>query len=164
MTEPDVIDEIAGLAPESPLWRLRRQRPDVVRHSQASYDALIRPRELGDLGLAERAAVALRVAALNGDAGLGAHYRALLAERDPDGRLTAFAGAGDAPDARLEAIQRHVDRVAAAPGTATRAHLAELERHGVGAREIVTISQLVAFVSYQARVLAGLRLLRGETA
>ena len=158
--EPDVIDAIAGLVPDSSLWRLRRQRPDVVRHSQASYDALIRPRELGAVSLAERAAMALRVAVLNGDPDLGDHYRALLAERDPDGRFAAFDGAGDEPDARLAAIRCHVDRVATAPRTATQAHIEELERHGVGAREIVTISQLVAFVSYQARVLAGLRLLR----
>ena len=158
--EPDVIDEIAGLAPDSRLFGLRRQRPEVVRHSQAGYDALIRPRGPGGVSPAERAAVALRVAAQNGASDLAAHYRALLAERDPDGRLAGFDGAADEADARLAAVRRHVDRVAAAPGTATQAHIDELERHGIGVPELVTISQLVAFVSYQARVLAGLRLLR----
>jgi hypothetical protein len=40
----DAIDSLAGLKPGSPLFELRRQRPDVVKHMQGSDDALSRRR------------------------------------------------------------------------------------------------------------------------
>ena len=60
---------------------------------------------------------------------------------------------------RLAAILEHVDLVATAPGTATRERLDALRGIGLAARDIVVIVQIVAFVSYQARVVAGLRAL-----
>ena len=53
--------------------------------------------------------------------------------------------------------------VATAPGSATRADLDALRDAGLTPRDIVTIAQIVAFVSYQVRVVAGLRALAAET-
>jgi uncharacterized protein YciW len=64
-------------------------------------------------------------------------------------------GAGDA---RLAAILRHVDMVTRTPRQATRADIEALKAAGVEEADIVRLSELVAFVSYQARVIAGLRL------
>ena len=62
------------------------------------------------------------------------------------------------PD-RLAAILRHTDLLTTDPGGASRPAIDELRAHGLAARDIVTISQLIAFLSFQVRVLAGLRLL-----
>jgi uncharacterized protein YciW len=148
---PDVIDRVAGLSPGSALARLRRERPDIVRYSEGAYAALLEPRDPGGVSRAERLAIALKIATINEDAALAAHYRGELAS----------AGAAVTEDARWAAILRHVERVTGAPGTATRAHLDELAAHGLSPRDIVTISQLIALVNYQVRVLAGLRFLQG---
>jgi uncharacterized protein YciW len=42
---------------------------------------------------------------------------------------------------------------------ATAGHLRELQEAGLEPRDIVTMSQLVAFIAYLTRVLAGLRLM-----
>jgi uncharacterized protein YciW len=75
---PDVMDELAGLAADSRLAQLRRQRPDVVRHLQRSDEAIFAPRNDGGLSAAERAAAALRIAVLLRDARLP---RPLVASR-----------------------------------------------------------------------------------
>jgi len=143
----DVIDQVAGLTPSSELAALRRRREDFVRYSQGSYEVLIRPSDPGGLSLAERAAAALRVAEVNQDTALTAHYRALLPDPLPS-------------SPRLTALLAHVELVARTPREARSAHLAALERVGLSPRDIVVLSQLIAFVSYQTRVLTGLSLLQ----
>jgi len=94
----------------------------------------------------------LRVATLEGDAALIAHYRAQQPQP-----------AADAVPRRLAAILRHVELVTATPGSATQANIAALRDAGLTPRDIVVITQIVAFVSYQIRVAAGLRALAAET-
>lgn len=157
VTEVDTVDRLAGIAPDSPLAGLRDRRPEARRHTEGAYHALLRPAEAGGVSGAERAAVARRVAELNADAALTAHYAALLdtAGEDKAGENRA----GEAPSARLAAILRHVDRLTLEPRAATPADLAALRAAGLTERDIVTVSQLVAFVNHQVRLLAGLRLL-----
>lgn len=145
--EDDVVDRLAGIAPDSPLAALRARRPDARHHTQASHRVLLDPSVPGGLTLGERAAVARRVAELNADLALTAHYAALLAD------------SGEAPSPRLAVLLRHVDRLTLEPRAATPADLDALRAAGLGEREIVTLSQLVAFTNHQVRLLAGLRLL-----
>ncbi|MFI5015082.1 MAG: CMD domain protein [Hyphomicrobiales bacterium] len=161
--DEDVIDEIAGIEPGSRLAELRRQRAEVFRHSQGSHDVLLLPADPGSVSRAERAAIALRVAAAAKDERLAAHYRGLLREAGGEA-LIAFVehpGAGGAP-ARLAALLRHADLLAETPRYAAKADLEKLEALGLSGRDIVAISQLIAFVSFQTRVLAGLRILKEE--
>ena len=146
----DVVDAATGLAADSAVGVLRRQRPDFVRYSQGSHDVLMAPADPGGVSLVERAAVALHVASIERDAALVAHYQARLDELG-----------GDRP-ARLEAILEHVALVAESPGSATRARLERLAEVGLSPRDIVVVTQIVAFVSYQARVAAGLRALGAD--
>lgn len=156
----DVIDRILGIAPGSPLAEIRAVRPDVVKHTQGAYNALFAPRNAGRLDRATRLAAALRMAVLMKDAGLAEHYRAALA----DAKLAAAAeqGADKAGDARLAAILRHVERVTAAPGAVQAPQLKELQAAGLDEHDVVALSQLIAYVNYQARAIAGLRLIRGN--
>jgi uncharacterized protein YciW len=149
----DVLETIMGVAPDSELARLRAQRPDIVRHTQGSYDVLLFPSEPGGLTPAMRALVAARVAELSGHPVLAAHYRGLLAER------------GEPPAGALrDTILAHAERVTVAPASATSAHIEALLAAGLSATDIVALSQLVAFVSYQVRAAIGLALLAQEKA
>ncbi len=158
----DVIDRMAGVTAGSPVAQARAQRPDVVRHAQRSYEALLAPPDPADLSLVERAQIALRVASLTPSAPGIAWYRARLADLGEDGAaITAIEHFpnGPAVSPRLAAILRHADRLTTAPGTATPAHLSELRAAGLSPATIVTLTQLIAFVSFQVRVVAGLRAL-----
>ena len=163
MTATDVMDQVAGLSSDSPIAALRRQRPDFVRYTQGSHDVLLAPAEPGGVSLLERAAVALRVAAIEHDAALVTHYRHAMQQAGANDAAIAAAerGTGEATP-RLAAILQHVSRIATAPRTATRAGLDALRAIGLSPQDIVVITQLVAFVSYQVRVAAGLRLLAVE--
>ncbi len=157
---PDVINSAAGLAPESPVVALRAQRPDFVRYSQGSYDALIIPTDPADVSLTERAAIALRVAVLAKFAPLVAQYRRRLQEIGAEAAVIHAAESGEAPGLpRLDAILHHTTRVATDPASAQAAHLQKLRDRGLSPRDIVTLAQIIAFVSYQIRVAAGLRLM-----
>src|SRR5277367_3446911 len=139
MAEPttgaDLLNAIIGAPRGSPLAALRAQRPDIQRHTQGSHDVLLSPDDPGGLSLAERAFVARRVAELCAHAALTAHYQALL-----DARGTPSAGA------RTAAIMAHAERLATAPGGATKADLAALDAAGLTSRDIIALAQLVAFV------------------
>ena len=125
---------------------LRAARPEFVRFTQGSYDAMVVPAEPEGLTLSERALVARLTAELSGHGALAAHYAALPAT----------------PGSRDAAILRHVALLATGPGTATRADIVALQGAGLSAMEIVTLSQIVAFVAYQVRVAAGLALFAEE--
>jgi len=153
LADTDLLNTIVGVAPGSALAALRAQRPQIQQHTQGSYDVLLSPDDPGGLTPAERALVAQRVAALAGHAALAAHYQTLLAARG-----------APAPGPRCDAIVAHAERLATAPGSATRAHLAVLAGVGLAARDIVALSQLVAFVAYQVRAAVGLSLLARERA
>lgn len=160
----DLIDALAGIESGSALAALRARRQDALRHTQGALEALLSPGAHNGLDEAERLAVALRVATLNRDAELAGHYRDRLEGLDGGPVMAAeverFPDGAHGP--RQRAVLGHVDRATLAPRTATRDHLALLRAAGLGEPEIVTLSQLVAFVNYQARLLAGLRLLGGR--
>jgi len=158
----DVIDTLVGLAPNAPLAKLRRERPDVVKHLQGSDDVIFAPADDGGLTPAERAAAGLRIAELLRDSVLVMHYRARLATLDPSGVLAkTVEGGARLTDARWDAILAHVDLVTRGPGAATREDIEGLTAAGLSSHAIVSLSQLISFVNFQARVLAGLRMLKG---
>jgi len=162
---PDVLNYFAGLAPDSSLAQLRAQRPEVVRYAQGSYDALLDPDDPASVSLSERDMIALRVAVLTPSPAVAAWHRDRLRARGAsDTTLAAIEQfpAGSALSPRVRVILRHTDRLTREPGAATPAHLAEMKAAGLSPRDIVTIAQLIALLSFQVRVLAGLRLLAEE--
>ena len=158
----DVMDTLAGLPAGSPLAELRRLRPDVVKHLQGSDDAIFSPQDDGGLTRAERAAAALRVATLLRDEALSDHYRIRLATLDPDGTLArTVEGGSQTTEPRWDAVLTHVDLVTRGPGSAERRDIDNLLAAGLSSHAVVSLSQLIAYVNFQSRVLAGLRALKG---
>jgi uncharacterized protein YciW len=148
---PDVMDTLAGLPDGSAIAELRRQRPDVVRHLQGSDDAIFAPAHHGGFTRPEREAAALRVATLLRDSALEEHYQR---------RLVALGETNPLTGARGETILAHIDCVTMTPDSATQADLDRLRAAGLTPHAIVSLSQLIAYVNFQSRVLAGLRMLR----
>lgn len=155
-----LIETLAGIRAGTPLAEALTQRAEIVALSQASHDAVLLPRDPGGLSHAERAALAARMAAWNADPALAAHYRNLLERAGRTPVLTAIA-AGEAAEAdpRLAAIIRHADLLTRRTRDASRNDIAGLVAAGVAEPDIVRLAELAAFVNYQARVIAGLRLL-----
>jgi CMD domain protein len=158
----DVMDDLAGLAPDSALAKLRRERPDVVKHLQGSDDVIFSPADDGGLTRAERAAAALRIAELLRDEALVVHYRVRLTALDLSGALAkTVEGGARLTEGRWDAILAHVDLVTRGPGSATRDDIETLTSVGLSSHAIVSLSQLISYVAFQSRVLAGLRALKG---
>jgi CMD domain protein len=159
--QDDVIDRLAGIAPGSKLAALRAERPVLVRATQGSHQALFEPDDLGGVSHRERDGLALRVAALTPSPELVAWHRERLSDQGEDtATIAAFETGSESGGltAREVALVRHANILANTPGDATPENIAALKAAGFSPRDIVTISQLIAFVSFQARLLVGLRL------
>jgi CMD domain protein len=199
MTETDVINTLAGLAPGSPLALIRDSKPVTRENAQASFRALFESVGPGAVALQERFAIASFVARLHAQDDVTAFYTAgllrtvpaqeflaaLSAEADrgrtvgpygayPQGLLTAenvpglvyqVAATNRAVlGARLSAALAHVHMLVFHPRDASPASLQALHNAGWSTNDIVTLSQLVAFLAFQIRAVAGLRALASANA
>ena len=155
-----LIETLAGVPPGSKLGQALKTRADILRLSEAAHDAVLLPREPGGLSHALRAALAARMCRHVGDAALTAHYDSYLAHSgDQDVSSLAHPG-GTCGDPLQNAMARHADLLTLAPREATRADIETLKAAGLGEADIVRLSELAAFVNYQLRVVAGLKLLK----
>ncbi|MDB6453026.1 CMD domain-containing protein [Falsirhodobacter sp. 20TX0035] len=148
----DAIDQAAGLDGTDPRHALRRRRPEFVEGAEACRASVLHPAD--DLGLSAglRNALAHRMALLNKDDTIAAQYVVM------EDFSAVASGATDLPEP-LNTIARHVDMVTADPTSATAEHIRRLEAAGLSAPQIVALSELIAYVNFQVRVVAGLRLL-----
>lgn len=161
-SSPDLIDGLLQWPADHPARAVRHQRDKVVAATQGSYDGLFDP-QLGGLSLVERGLAAWTVASLSGSEVLSAHYRAQLLGLALSGEAGAVldGGALDAvSDARLRAVLDFARTLALKPVEGDRTALLRLPAAGLSTPEVVALAQLVAFVSYQVRVVAGLQAMR----
>ena len=194
---PDVIDELAAVAPGSALDALRRQRPVTREQAQESFAALFVPRDDTEVPLSDRLLIAAFATRLTGDDDTAAFYAAHAARVDPDraGVVIDAAAEGTASGPfgrfrepglqaesteglrwrapaelraavgdRLAAAFEHAHLLVVRPREADGAALAALADAGWSVDAVVTLSQLVAFLSFQQRVVNGLRTIAEEAA
>ena len=152
MNDSDVIDRASGLAPGDPLHTARRFRAKVVEATQASHDALLMQPVPG-LSPADRLRVAVHACEAAGATSLADHYADLLASED---------ARNAAPSPALPEMMRFAARLTTDPRRSDRAALAALKGAGLDDAAIVALAQLVAFLSYQLRVVAGLKAMRAS--
>jgi len=152
MNDSDVIDRAAGLAPGDPLHTARRFRAKVIEATEASHDALLMQPVPG-LTSADRLRVAVHACEAAGASNLADHYAELLAKD---------ASPSAAPSAALPEMLRFAARLTTDPRLSNRADVAALKGAGLDDAAIVALAQLVAFLSYQLRVVAGLKALRAS--
>ena len=151
--EDDVVDHIADPANPQIARDIRQHRPKIVDFIQATFDELFVD-EPGNFDLRLRFACAAKVAALTGEAELARFY------------LDALDGIGSRDDEAKEraldhAVFEHTRRVTTAPASCDRAALDALRAVGMTEYEIVTLSQLIGYVSFQARLILTARALAG---
>jgi len=167
-TQPaDLIDRAVGLTPGHPIHELRHQRDKVVATAQLSHDSMLDP-ALSDISLADRLLVALYASRLTPSPALAAHYRDWLSRLNADPASVALADAGAAPErfenARLRAMLTFARILTERPTEGDKAVLMQLPAAGLSTPTIVLLAQLIAFISYQTRMVAGLQVMKAANA
>ncbi len=166
----DVIDRLAGIAPDGPVARLRAARPGLTGASQSNHETLLEVSRPIGLSPRERGLAGFRAVVHSGDVAARTWYRdRLVAIAHPSGDrmshdrldhlVEAYPGGSGWLEPRDRAILRHTDLLTGYPAQATRSDIEALRDGGLDSREIVTLSQLVAFVAFQLRVVALFRAL-----
>lgn len=143
----DILAELAEIAPGSPLAEARAVRDAATRHAQGSYETLFSQQD-ATFALDERFAVAAKVAKWHNAPALAAHY--------------AGFGLADPTSDRLTPALTFARLLTFSPVEATPGALNALIQAGWSKEGIVTLAQLIAFVSFQSRLIAGLRLLNDK--
>lgn len=185
----DMIDHLAGIASGSALSAIRDGRMQARENAQNSFLALFATEETTDMTIDERFAVAAFVTALHRDALAAAFYAErlpgeyadtvagvaaygagtgpygsypspqLAAENAPGPVFTVRAAERLALGEKLCAALEHAHMLVFHLRDADAPALGRLLDAGWSSTGIVTLSQLVAFLSFQLRVVAGLRTL-----
>jgi uncharacterized protein YciW len=159
----DVVVRLAGIEAGTAAGQAVEGRADIMEMTQATHAAALTPTDPGGVSHAERAALAVRVARLNRDDALASHYEMLLdaAKGDDAVRLMADPAEREMGGARRNAIIAFTDLVTARPRKAQAEDIDALKAAGIGDADIVRLAELNAFLAYQVRLIAGLKLMRG---
>lgn len=161
-TPVDVIDHTVPLAPGEPLHSLRRERPKIVAATQGSYEAMFSPSVTG-ISVVERLLIALHACRLSGATMLAAHYQERLQAEGAD--ITLVAAADDttnqviAADSRMRILLAFTRKLILKPIEGDRKAVDALISAGLSTPAVVAVAQLIAYLSYQIRLQAGLRAL-----
>jgi len=158
----DVVLGEVGIEAGSPLRAVLETRADVLAMTQATHDAALRPRDPGGLTHGERAALATRIARLNREEGLAAHYEAMRRETKSSQETAGMADPAfkGAAGTRLAAIIAYTDLASLSPKDARAQDIQSLKDAGIDDADIVRLAELNAFLAYQIRLVAGLRLMK----
>jgi uncharacterized protein YciW len=157
---PTLIESLAAVPAESRLGQALTKRAEILRLSEAAHDAVLLPREPGGLSHGLRAALAARMCRHLGDDALATHYDSYVAHSGDLDVASLAHPDGTGGDQLQDAMARHADLLTLAPRQATRNDIEALKAAGLGEADIVRLSELAAFVNYQLRVVAGLKLLK----
>ena len=155
MKTNNVINTTLGISPDDALYELRAFRPNFVIGAEVCRAAVLHPDD--DLGLSSdlRYAVAHRAAATGSNSDFLASYPA-----PSRSDLRDLAEGGDPQDRTLAALARHTDLIAKNPSDASKAHLQDLLDAGFSVPQIIALSELLAQVCYEMRIVHGLSLLK----
>lgn len=162
LAEDSVVMREAKIAPGGPVHAALTARADVMAMTEAVHGAALTPADPGGLSHGLRAALAARISRIHAQEGLAAHYDAMLAKAAPEEEVVRLADpAASADDPWLAAILAYTDRVAAAPREAGAGDIEAMRAAGVADADMVRLSELIAFLAYQLRLVAGLKLMQG---
>ena len=149
--------QVAGVAPGSGVAGTAAGRADIFGMSQAAEDAVLRPRETGCWPHDLRSALAARVARLNGEEALAERYQSSAGNH-----VVLADPANDGMNGEYGAVLAFMDKVAARPRDIVAGDIADLQAAGVADADIVRLAELNAYLAYQVRMIAGLRLIGAD--
>ncbi len=154
----DLIDSLLGLNSGSDTYAARHFRDEVLTGTQASYEAVF-----GDklsLPLSTRLLVAVYTSKLSKAEELTQHYVA-QAEKENVNSAWLQAVLNDdlsaIDDATVKAMLTYTNTLTLNPIAGDKAALQTLEQSGVSVPDCVALAQLIAFLSYQVRLVTGLK-------
>lgn len=161
--DTDVADGLAGLQQDAALWQLRAARADVKNFLQGSDVRLFEPIGRTEFGVIERHLIGLRVGVIARSDAIAERHRAALRALGADAAqvLAVEAGAYRELPEKLAAALKFSDKITREPRDASPEDIADLKASGFVAQDIVTLGQLISYLSFQVRLLAGLRALGG---
>jgi len=157
--QPDTLDRVLGLAPGSVAYEARHQRAKVVDATQASEDLLLGA-PIEGLSVEDRLLVALLASSLTPASELAHEYTQRLKARNVADKLIDAVSQADLSsidNMRLKQILAFTQTLIIDPVKADKQALLTLQASGLTTPQITALAQLIAFVSYQVRVAAGLR-------
>lgn len=160
----DVVNSILNVDETSPIAQLRNQKRTLVDELQDYYLSIFEPEpsSAADFPLLDRYLVAVRVASHTKSDAVVTWYANLASEAGASDEtvMTLRDTSSSSTDATaLGAAIRHADLLTTRPADAQRRDLQALKDAGFSPAGIVSLSQTIAFVSYQLRLIAGLRAL-----
>ncbi|MCB1969344.1 MAG: hypothetical protein KDG54_02940 [Geminicoccaceae bacterium] len=146
----------SGIQPDTPVAGAVRERAGIIARTQQAEDAVLRPTDAGAWSHALRAAFAARIARLHGEHQLASIFL------DGHGN-SEVAGMADPEDRGskhgLEVVLQFMDKVAVSPRNIVADDITNLQQAGIADADIVRLCELNAFLGYQIRLVAGLRLM-----
>ena len=145
----------SGIEPDSAVSSVLAHRSNVFEMTQAAEESVLRPKDTGPWSHGLRAALAARVAAHNRESDLAKHYA-----EHAVGYAALANPAEDGAALDLAAVVAFMDKVAAETRDVTAADVADLQATGISDADIVRLAELNAFLAFQMRVIAGLRLMK----
>jgi len=155
----DTLDRLVNLSVQNQTYAVRHEREKVVSATQGSEDGLFDP-ALPGLSLEERLCVALYACLLTPAPELAAEYEGRLAKLSANVQTMAHIknlSIHAIQDTRLQAMLNFTHTLITKPINADKQALLSLPQAGLATAEVVTLAQLISFVSYQVRLAAGLR-------
>lgn len=146
---------LSGISAESSVGEATSTRSNIFEMTQLAESAVLRPLDYGMFPHDVRAALACRIAARAGESRLAEYYavsmgdkfnlaESIMIEGEPESTLIPF-----------------VDKAANDTKNIVAEDISKLQAVGVSDADIVRLCELIAFVAYQVRVVAGLRLMNG---
>jgi uncharacterized peroxidase-related enzyme len=145
----DIIDQLLGLEQTSEIWAIRHAREKVVAATQASYEGYF-ARNLSQLSLPQRFEIAALCSELTPCPLLSQHYTKQLALARSESQATGVN------DVAMAAAKEFAKVLITKPIEGDKALLHTLPKAGLDTPTIVALAQLIAFVSFQTRVVQGL--------
>lgn len=153
---PDTIDHLAGLLDNPSIAAIRQQRDKVVVATQACEDLLLGNALSSTLTPVERLVLASEQALISGVPILADEYRIRASQLDPASNITTSDNTAQS-NPRLHAMLHFARALALQPAQSDRAALLELPAAGLSVDDTVLLAQLIGFVAYQLRLLAGIQ-------
>lgn len=160
LVSADIIDQILGISPGDALHTLRHARAKVVQATQAFHQLAFHASDLSAKQRHDRFLVAALLAQATGPAALAALYQDQLMALSPASEYLDVLQGGRASSTALNALADYARALAIDPSTADRDALLGLVEAGWSIPDIVSLAQVMGYVSYQTRSIIGLKALQ----
>lgn len=159
---PDVVYSILGVGGGSKIAQLRNTKPEQIEQLQNYYLAIFEPEAVSAeaFSVANRALIAVRVASHTRSTAVADWYAGIAtAEGVDDATLARVRDLADPWEdaSALGAAIRRADKVTTHPADTRAEDIQWLKDAGLTPAGILSLSQTIAFVSYQLRFVAALR-------